>query len=323
MARPYGEAVLDALRARAQRVVAGADTTAETPFRPSSVDDVWDLLTALFRYSVDGIAITHRETRTFVEVSDSLCTMTGYRRRDLLGRTPDALGLVDATGVTAVARHNAERGLDGVYEGTLRCRDGRLRQIEFSQQMLGEHYMVTIVRDVTRRRQLETQLRHLAATDPLTGLLNRRRFNEEVSRVIGESARFGEPVTLVIIDLDGLKAINDRYGHPAGDAALRALADTITGEIRDIDIAGRLGGDEFAVLLTRADEQGAARLIAAMHDHLKDLAVDVGADQPVQITASVGAATDYPPLSLDRLLAAADQAMYRNKGRRRPTPDTR
>lgn len=319
MMRPFGQSMLDRLRERALDVAAGT-ARPEDHLEPTSADDVWELLKALFRFSVDGVAITHRESQIFVEVSNSLCALTGYHRSELLGRTPQELQIMTADEVSVVARHNAASGMAGLYEGELVGKTGRRRQIEFSQQLLGPDYLVTIVRDVTKRRHMETELRRLAATDPMTGLLNRRRFAEEVSRVIGESERFGEAVTLVVIDLDGLKLINDAYGHHAGDAALRTLAEAIKRHTRETDIAGRLGGDEFAVLVTRGGDQGAKRIIQSLLTDLEGLDVHVEGGRQLRVSASAGAVTAYPPLEFDSLLAEADRAMYRVKNRRLGSP---
>lgn len=315
MTRPFGQSMLDRLHERALDVAAGR-ARPDDALEPTSSQDVWDLLKALFRFSVDGVAISHRESQIFVEVSNSLCALTGYRRSELLGRTPQELRLLTTDDVSALARHNAANGMAGLYEGELLSKSGRRHNIEFSQQLLGPEYLVTIIRDVTKRRHMEADFRRLAATDSLTGLLNRRRFAEEVSRVIGESERFGEAVTLLVIDLDGLKLINDQYGHHAGDAALRTLAEALQRHTRETDIAGRLGGDEFAVLVTRGGDQGAKRIIQSLLTDLEGLDVRVEGGRQLRVSASAGAVTAYPPLEFDSLLAEADRAMYRVKNRR-------
>jgi diguanylate cyclase (GGDEF)-like protein len=153
------------------------------------------------------------------------------------------------------------------------------------------HRMMTVV-----VRAGVKQLEAHAFTDPLTGLGNRRAFDMDLRRECARAARHDRPLTIAIIDLDGLKAINDRSGHAAGDRALRALATTLTASLRREDAAYRIGGDEFAVVLPDAAAMGAGFLA----DRLQL------AGGP---SASVGVAT-YPTDILDRLVELADARLY-------------
>ena len=99
----------------------------------------------------------------------------------------------------------------------------------------------------------------LADLDPLTPVLNRRAFERELARAIASARRYREDLSLVYFDLNGFKAVNDTYGHAAGDAALKHVADVLTANVRDSDVVGRMGGDEFAVAPTRADPENTAR----------------------------------------------------------------
>ena len=155
--------------------------------------------------------------------------LTGYRRGEMIGRTSLELGLLDADEVRHESTHRADQSLGGLYETRMRRKDGELRWIQYTQQLLGNDFVLTIVRDITARNLLEDELRLLADTDALTCIFNRRRFAQEAQRQIRVSKRFGDPVTLVIIDLDDFKTINDRYGHQAGDAVLCAVAEALGG----------------------------------------------------------------------------------------------
>jgi len=101
------------------------------------------------------------------------------------------------------------------------------------------------------------QLARLAATDSLTGLFNTRVFHERLRQELGRAARYREPLSLLMVALDGLKRVNDQYGHAAGDAALRSVARAIRAGLREIDFGARLGGDEFGVLAPRTNEESA------------------------------------------------------------------
>ena len=210
-------------RARRHRAFGPAAILDET-----SADQL-GLLDVVLRGSLDAIVVNARESRWILELSDSFETLTGYLRGEMIGRTSLELGLLDADEVRHESTHRADQGLGGLYETRLRRKDGELRWIQYTQQLLGNDFVLTIVRDITARNLLEDELRLLADTDALTCIFNRRRFAQEAQRQIRVSKRFGDPVTLVIIDLDDFKTINDRYGHQAGDAVLCAVAEALGG----------------------------------------------------------------------------------------------
>ncbi|WP_374470809.1 GGDEF domain-containing protein [Phenylobacterium sp.] len=156
----------------------------------------------------------------------------------------------------------------------------------------------------------------LADRDALTPVLNRRAFVRELSRIQTFIQRYGADASLVYFDLDGLKAVNDRFGHAAGDAALKAVAERLAADVRESDIVGRLGGDEFAVILVQAEpaaaETKAQALAAAVHR--APVAFDGGEAQP---RLTFGVSRIDPAADPEALLAAADAAMYaRKRGRR-------
>ena len=163
--------------------------------------------------------------------------------------------------------------------------------------------------------QLQAKLartEQLADTDVLAPVLNRRAFVREVERVIAAVTRYGVVASLIYFDLDGFKAVNDRYGHAAGDAVLTAAAQRLLARVRRADIVGRLGGDEFAVILGRADARHASVKAA-------DLAHAISAepvrfeDAVIAITASWGVSEIIPGRSAASTLAKADAAMFLRK----------
>jgi len=171
--------------------------------------------------------------------------------------------------------------------------------------------------DVLRERiaELEARLAHaeqLADTDVLAPVLNRRAFIRELDRTIAGVARYGVPASLIFFDLDGFKAVNDRYGHAAGDAALTAVAERLLSKVRRSDIVGRLGGDEFAVILGQADAQRAST-------RARELATTIGSEPAplggveLWITASWGVCEITPDHSAEQILAVADAAMFLRK----------
>ena len=114
-----------------------------------------------------------------------------------------------------------------------------------------------MVTDISERKEMELRLRHLADHDPLTDLCNSRRLIEELERHLGHATESGQPVAVLVIDVDHLKVANDTYGHTAGDALLRAVADGLRSRARATDVLARLGGDEFAVVLPDTSEPDA------------------------------------------------------------------
>ena len=153
------------------------------------------------------------------------------------------------------------------------------------------------------------RLETAARTDPLTGILNRRAFADECEREISRAARAGQPVGVVMLDLDGFKAFNDRNGHPAGDKVLQRLSYVLQDGTRTIDHVGRMGGEEFAVMAPESDLRGTL----AMAERLRRaVEVEFSGDDP--LTASLGVAS-YPANghTCAALLSAADRALYEAK----------
>ncbi len=170
-----------------------------------------------------------------------------------------------------------------------------------------------IARDTTERHLYEERLRHLADHDQLTGLLNRRRFDEELKRELARAGRYHTTGAVLSVDLDNFKAVNDTAGHPAGDAVLIAASSVMRDRLRASDVLARVGGDEFAILLTSVDE---AQAHMAAEDVLKTLRAcrpEFGGKR-FRIHASIGVATFAPDDSTaSELRVFADLAMYAAK----------
>lgn len=180
--------------------------------------------------------------------------------------------------------------------------------------------------EVAGRRLLEEELRRLASTDPLTGLYNRRRFQEAIERELERARRYGHSLSLLVADLDHFKRINDQNGHATGDRALQIFADVCRLNLRSLDAVGRMGGEEFAILLPETDADGA--LLAAERIRAETALFSAEERDVPAFTVSIGVATltERPAENeagvADRLFARADQALYRAKerGRNRVEP---
>lgn len=151
---------------------------------------------------------------------------------------------------------------------------------------------------------------NLARTDELTGLMNRRAFVRTTELEIERQARYGGEFSIMMLDLDGFKALNDTYGHFAGDIALRHLAEAIRANTRRADSVARIGGDEFVVLMPNTPRAACD----AICQQLRRAVAEGMRDSGFTVTASIGGVTfEQPPESVDAALRAADQAMYRAK----------
>jgi diguanylate cyclase (GGDEF)-like protein len=163
--------------------------------------------------------------------------------------------------------------------------------------------------DVTERKRVEQELRHMADHDPLTGLFNRRRFESELERELACAARYGPGGAILVIDLDDFKLVNDSCGHAAGDDLLVEVAAALRRRLRETDVIARLGGDEFAIIVPHADERSARLVAEDLRETVRGLAVGSG----IRVTASVGV-RGYgglaAPGARERVVADADAAMY-------------
>lgn len=163
------------------------------------------------------------------------------------------------------------------------------------------------------RERLE-EAERIADTDTLTPLPNRRRFIRELERVVAQTNRHGTQAAVLYIDLESLKAVNDRHGHVAGDAALLHVARLLGGLIRTTDIAARIGGDEFALILDHLDHNSAIETADRITRYIAAVPLDLGGTQ-LALTASVGVATVLAGDTVDDVLRRADRNIGRAKSR--------
>ncbi len=158
---------------------------------------------------------------------------------------------------------------------------------------------------------IQRELERLVVSDPLTGLYNRRYLVERLGQEMNRVDRYGGKLAFAMIDLDGFKPVNDKYGHVFGDRLLRAVASEISRSLRTPDVAARYGGDEFAVILPQTQPEGALRVCERIRKAVEQLALNAG-EAPVSVTATLGVA-DYPAEGIataEELVHAADEALY-------------
>lgn len=187
--------------------------------------------------------------------------------------------------------------------------DTSLQQLIWSVSTELVFFLVFTVMTLKLQQLLEDE-RKLARSDPLTQLLNARAFREMVSAERERLVRYGRTMSLVYLDLDNFKSVNDKLGHHTGDLLLKAIAAVLKGNTRQVDVASRLGGDEFALLLPETDEDGATIVLNRLRDKIKESMDAKG----WPVTGSIGCVTFHTaPDSMDRMLQEADAAMYRSK----------
>ena len=166
-------------------------------------------------------------------------------------------------------------------------------------------------RELGRRATMQAELAKLARTDNLTGLANRRHFEEAFEQALRASARTGRPLSLLVIDADHFKTYNDRFGHAVGDAVLRGLAEALRLSVRrPSDLAARIGGEEFAILLPETDREGALQTATAIHRATAALTLPSAGIEPGCVTVSIGLAVSSAGGAAADLYRRADAALY-------------
>jgi diguanylate cyclase (GGDEF)-like protein len=226
---------------------------------------------------------------------------------------PEGASWVDSVpqGEQFAAREALSRAANGdepvEVDLTFRATGGELRTVAWRLAAFPAYVIATGV-DRAERRRIEQQLRDLVDRDALTGLLNRLRFEEELERHVAHGRRYGICGALIVIDIDGFRAVNDDHGPRAGDRVLTAVAKALTNRLRETDLLARIGDDQFAVLLPRTKPHEAELVCQALEEAIP---AEVHAPGDRRVEASVG----YVPFtetmnSVDESMLAAHAAMY-------------
>ncbi|HEX4109621.1 MAG TPA: EAL domain-containing protein [Solirubrobacteraceae bacterium] len=245
----------------------------------------------------------------------------GYDRADLIGRgigelIPDRFRTRHHSHVRGYLRHAEARPMGQRLELAARRRDGSEFPVEISLGPLETDQgplVSAAIRDITERKHAEDQLRHIADHDALTGLWNRRRFEEQLGRELDDGRRHGMQGALLLLDIDCLKDVNDTLGHARGDELIGLVGQLLRARMRSSDVVARLGGDEFAVLLTRTDPEPALGIGRDLLELIRTRVVVLGG-QRLRVTSTVGiAAFGAEPNTPEEVLIAADAALYEAK----------
>ena len=272
-----------------------------------------------------GVALATPDA-VVIEGNAALGTLLGRSSAELRGASLFDLCHPDdrpsAREAYAGARLSADRS--GRPECRLVRADGDTVPVQVTASWVDEEpgvagaHLVMIIEDITERKELEAQLVYRSLHDPLTGLANRTLFRDRLLHALERGYREQTPTCVLIVDLDGFKAINDRHGHPSGDVVLVTFAARLTSVLRASDTAARLGGDEFGIVCENTElpeaQVLADRLRSTMREPLPlgDVAVSLG------ISVGIGSVTGGadPEEAYERVVRAADNAMYADKARR-------
>ncbi|WP_448610752.1 diguanylate cyclase domain-containing protein [Geodermatophilus sp. URMC 60] len=262
-----------------------------------------------------------------VDVNPAFVAMIGRSFEDLYGTS--MLELVHPDNRPAAQEAFAElltRRLMMRHETRLVRRDGSVVPVQVTSSWVPASpqgdppHIVAIVEDITERKDLEAALVHRSLHDPLTGLPNRALFTDRLQHALERGRRERTPTSLLGVDLDGFKVINDVHGHPVGDAVLIAFAERLTSVLRASDTAARVGGDEFSVVCENSGRADAEALAVRLRERVGEpLQLSGGLTLSLALSIGIGTVeggTD-PERAFGALVRAADDAMYVDKAARR------
>lgn len=225
-------------------------------------------------------------------------------------------------GMAAFAQSGKGAIMERTREVMARHKDGHFFPVELSvasYRLNNEWLAVGSVRDITARKDTERKLQEMATLDGLTGICNRRYFLELSEQELKRCRRYHRPLSMIMLDIDHFKDVNDTYGHAIGDNVLQALTQTARIILRDADIFGRLGGEEFAIILPETNLVSASHVAERLRCAISKIKINAHHNE-ISITSSLGvAAINHEIHTIEMLLKYADQALYRakNAGRNR------
>ena len=260
-----------------------------------------------------------------VDVNPAFTRMVGRSVEELYGTS--VLELIhpdDAPAAVEAFAELVERRQTMRHETRLLRRDGSVVPVQVTSSWVDgtpegdPPHVVAIIEDITDRKALEAALVHRSLHDPLTGLPNRILFNDRLHHALERGRRERTPTSLLGIDLDGFKQINDQYGHPVGDEVLVAVAERLTSVLRASDTAARVGGDEFSIVCENSTRTEAEALATRLRDRVSEpLSLTGGLTLPLSVSIGIGTVEGDvdPERAFGTLVREADDAMYVDKAR--------
>ncbi len=320
------------------RIVKGIWSGGEVLFAVSK--DISDLMLSeqkfshAFRFNPTLMSVSSMEDGYYLDVNESYCRKFEYKREELIGRSSLELGIFIDDGQRDQAKQIIIcQGELVNYEIRLRTKTGKniigLCSVKYIQ--IGhKDYLLTMINDITeirtmqkameeKNRQLE-KLNHMlvtqAVTDDLTGLYNHRYIFASLEKEIDRAERYQQLLTIIMLDIDHFKEVNDKFGHPVGDKVLATVAAIIRSNLREVDIVGRFGGDEFMIILPHTGVAEGQIVAERIRYEVEKCPFT---SQNIRITASIGVCEYIGGEELDQLVTRVDELLYsaKNRGRNR------
>ncbi len=311
--RTKGEVIADADGNPLRMLGVCEDVTAEL-----TAERVQAELAAIFRSSDDSI-IAMTPAGVIKNWNPSAERLYGYSPDEAIGLHLDRLIPEE---IRSQERERRERVVAGeripTYETQRQRRDGSIFHASVTLSAVNDAHgnllsLASIARDITERRRFDAQLAHLANHDRLTGLFNRRRFEEELEARVALAKRYGSGATVLMLDLDNFKYVNDVFGHGVGDELLRNVATLLSRSLRETDVLARLGGDEFGVLLPEQDLSTAREVAGKLLQAVRNQVLTIEG-RAMKVTTSIGLVTiDGDCENGESVLDEVDRAMYHAK----------
>ena len=257
-----------------------------------------------------ALARSEEQFRAIVEIAPLPLMLIRSVDRVVLYLNPRAAELLELSAASATGRPMPDLFVDTTDRDALDYlirRNGTIREFEVEMKRAGgtafwgllsvsavsygdEPVLLIGISDITRRRKLEDDLRLRATVDGLTGIANRNHFIDTGDLEMHRARRYARPLSVVLIDLDHFKQINDTHGHAVGDAVIKSVVRACLGSLRTVDRMGRLGGEEFAALLPETNREGAAIVAERLRAAIAAAAIELEGRAPLAITASIGVA---------------------------------
>jgi diguanylate cyclase (GGDEF)-like protein/PAS domain S-box-containing protein len=276
-----------------------------------------------FDYAAVGMALVSTEGR-WLRVNNSLCKLVGYPEQELLSKSfPDITHPDDLDhNLAYVDQLLAGQILSCQMEKRYLHRNGHVVWVLLSASLVrnaqGEPlHFLTQIQDITERKRAEEALKSLSLVDELTGLYNRRGFLAFAEHHYNQARRVHKRLMVFYADLDGMKQINDNYGHKEGDSALVRTASILRETFRDSDVIARIGGDEFTILATGASGDDAEHICARLQEKIRQSNLRDGRRYSISLSIGVAHFSSSSNFTIEELMTQADEAMYQNKRRKK------
>jgi len=273
------------------------DNVVNAKVNAAYINKLENINTTVFTNPVEGLAYCQEEEVDMILVDYRMPDINGIELINIIRKNPDKSG-VPIVMVTAVNEKDVRwAALDAGAN-------------DFLSKPTDEIELIIRVRNMLSLRSYALEFKHLATIDALTSVFNRRYFLELAEKEMKRTRRYNSPLTVLMLDVDKFKQVNDTYGHAGGDMVLIKLANTCISELRDIDFIGRLGGEEFSVCLTETTLDGASLVAERLRKSVENTVTRTGIDD-INVTVSIGLTeindTDQ---NFSCALNRADQALY-------------